>query len=116
MVFYDGLKNLNEEVFDHELGTASATRTTAWAGVLDHVGQFFTGSEGKEPRRGWTDAIEADADERISDYANTNIKEDFAECWAAYMEATDNGPEALAKLEEAYPARYAIMEELYNVE
>lgn len=117
IVFYDGLKHLNEEVFDHEFGHGIGYENDGLGeGVLDHIGRFFTGSEGEGTPEGWTDAIEADADERISDYANTNIKEDFAECWAAYMEAVDNGPEALAKLEEAYPARYAIMEELYNRE
>jgi hypothetical protein len=117
IVFYDGLKHLNEEVFDHEFAHGIGYENDGLGeGVLDHIGRFFTGSEGEGTPEGWTDAIEADADERISDYANTNIKEDFAECWAAYMEAVDNGPEALAKLEEAYPARYAIMEELYNRE
>ena len=115
IVFYDGLRNLNEEVFDHEFAHGIGYENDGLGeDVLGYIGRIFTGSAGEGTPKGWTEAIAADPEPRISDYANTNIKEDFAECWAAYMEARDNGPEALAKLEEAYPARYAIMDELYH--
>ncbi len=115
IVFYDGLKHLNEEVFDHEFAHGIGYENDGLGeNVFHYFGRLFTGSDGEGTPQGWSEAIGADAGERISDYANTNEKEDFAECWAAYMEAMDNGPEALAKLEEAYPARYAIMDELYH--
>jgi hypothetical protein len=109
-VFYDGLKNLNEEVFDHEFAHGIGFDNQGKEeNILDSLGRIFTGSP-----KGWNDAIKADPEPRISNYANTNSAEDFAESWAAYMEAMDNGPEALAQLQEAYPARYAIMDELYH--
>jgi hypothetical protein len=110
IVFYDGLKNLNEEVFDHEFAHGIGFDNQGKEeNILDSLGRIFTGSP-----KGWNDAIKADPEPRISNYANTNSAEDFAESWAAYMEAMDNGPEALAQLQEAYPARYAIMDELYH--
>lgn len=49
----------------------------------------------------------------MSDYAGTNIREDFAESWAAYLEAREPGPEALARYEEEFPERFALLEEVY---
>ena len=115
VVFYNGLRNLNEEVFDHEFAHGIGYENDGLPeGRLGHFIRRYTGSEGEGTPRGWTEAIESDPQQRITNYANKNIKEDFAECWAAYMEAMDNGPEALAQLQEAYPARYAIMDELYH--
>ncbi len=114
IVFYDGLSNLNEEVFDHEFAHGIGYQNDGLGeGMLDRIGQIFTGSDGEGAPGGWQEAIKNDGN-APSDYARTNHKEDFAESWAAYAEARENGPEALERLEEAYPARFAILEKLYE--
>jgi len=112
--FYDGLEHLNEEVFNHEYAHGIGfDRDGLGEGVLDQIGQFFTGRDGEGTPGGWDDAVEADG-RSISSYGDTARKEDFAESWAAYMEARENGPEALKRFEEAFPARYAILDGLYE--
>ncbi len=114
IVFYDGLSNLNEEVFDHEFAHGIGYQNDGLGeGLLDRFGQLFTGSDGEGAPGGWQEAIKSDGS-APSDYAKTNHKEDFAESWAAYAEARENGPDALKRLEEAYPARFAILEKLYE--
>lgn len=91
MVFYNGLRNINEAIFDHEFGHAVS----------------------KQLPDGWEEAMQADG-ASPSQYANTNGKEDFAEFWAAYVEARQTGPEALAALEAAFPNRFPIAEHRYE--
>ncbi len=112
--FYDGLNHLNEEVFDHEYGHGVGYEVDGEGeGFFDDVGGLFGGQDGQGAPNGWEDAIEADA-ANPSDYADTNYKEDFAESWAAYLEAREQGPEALEQLMQAYPARFEILEEIYE--
>lgn len=112
--FYDGLAHLNEEVFNHEYGHAigydeDGLGENGW----HRIGQVFSGSDGEGTPRGWDAAAEADPGS-VSGYADGSRKEDFAESWAAYLEARENGPEALARLEEAIPSRFAILEQVYE--
>ncbi|GMU57746.1 MAG: hypothetical protein AMXMBFR33_68920 [Candidatus Xenobia bacterium] len=112
--FYDGLEHLNEEVFDHEYGHGVGYEVDGEGeGFFDDVGGLFGGQDGQGAPDGWEDAIEQDA-ANPSDYADTNYKEDFAESWAAYLEAREQGPEALEQLMEAYPARFEILEQIYE--
>lgn len=111
--FFDGLDNLNEEVFDHEFGHGVGYQVDGKGnGFFDKVGGLFGGRDGAGAPAGWQDVIESDGG-RPSDYSRTSYKEDFAESFAAYLEAMDNGPEAVAHFEEAYPGRAAILEEIY---
>lgn len=112
--FYEGLDHLNEEVFDHEVGHGVGYEVDGEGeSVISDVGGLFGGQDGEGTPDGWSEAIEQD-DKRPNEYSETNDKEDFAESWAAYLEAREQGPEALAELEERFPARYAILEETYN--
>lgn len=112
--FYEGLDHLNEEVFNHEFGHGIGYENDGLGeGALHELGQIFSGSEGKGAPVGWQDAI-AEDNARINEYSETNHKEDFAENWAAYLEAVEQGPEALAELRERFPARFEILEQIYN--
>lgn len=107
--FYDGLVNLNEEVFNHEYGHGIGyTESDKDGGFLG----IFGGTPEGAPE-GWQDAIQGDK-ANPSDYAGTSYVEDFAESWSAYLEAREQGPEALQRLMEAYPNRYEILDQIYE--
>lgn len=97
--FFDGLEHINEEVFNHEVGHA----------VGDGLDED---SEARLTPEGWEPATESDPD-AVSDYSDEGLEEDFADSFAAYLEARENGPEALAEFAELYPERYAILEDVY---
>ena len=106
--FYDGLENLNEEVFNHEYGHGIGFDAS------DNDNGFFgIGGAPDGAPRGWEEAREQDM-QNPSDYAGTSYVEDFADSWAAYLEARENGPEALQHLMEEYPNRFAILDQIYQ--
>lgn len=111
--FYDGLRHLNEEVFNHEFAHGIGYEKDGLGeGWLDKIGQVVSGSDGEGAPGGWQDAIKSDG-QSLSSYADTNHKEDFAESWAAYVEARENGTAALEGYREAFPARFAILEQFF---
>lgn len=61
--------------------------------------------------RGYSQAAEAD-NRRVSHYGETNISEDFAEFYEAYLNAEQAGPQALARFERLYPNRFELLSEL----
>ena len=112
--FYEGLEHLNEEVFNHEFGHGIGYEKDGLGENIFHqFGQLFSGDDGEGAPEGWLGAIDKD-NARINEYSETNHKEDFAENWAAYLEAVEQGPAALAQLRERFPARFAILEQIYN--
>lgn len=96
--FFDGLRNVDEQFFDHELAHAVA------------VAQ---GNEDAVPE-GWEQVIERDGGRGVSEYAEATPGEDFAESWATYTEARDRGPAALDLFRERFPERYALLEEIFE--
>ncbi len=116
--FYNGLDNLNESTFDHEFGHGVGYETDGQGeGVRGTFNPFdgdvnpFGGSKGAP--EGWEDAIESDG-RRLTEYAETNHEEDFAESWSTYLEAREQGSQALDDYREAFPERFEILEEVYG--
>lgn len=100
MTFF-GEHNLHRITYNHEqahfIGNALAT---------DQSGQNVTPD-------GWQEVLDnaaADGIGPVSAYV-TNPGEEFAEAVAAYANARDHGPEALADFKAAYPHRAAFLEE-----
>jgi len=116
ITFYEGTQNIDERIYIHESGHAigyeAERRSDSWG---DRNFPWRQGDEDAErgAPEGWLDAIEGDGTS-VSEYANTNWREDFAEFYLAYHEAEEAGPEALAELQEQYPERYALVEETYG--
>ena len=50
---------------------------------------------------------------RVTDL-DGDYTEDFADSWEAYMAAIDAGPEALEAFKEQYPARYEVLQGIYE--
>lgn len=94
---YNGIKNVNQQVRDHEQG--------------HEVGR------GENSRTlipsGWGKAVEADA-KAISGYGKTSLVDDFAESWSAYAEARREGPKAVEELRQKYPERTRVLEEIWK--
>jgi len=107
-----GADDIDEKTFDHEWGHAIGSQTAAQGdGWLERILEKARGETGTP--EGWAEAQKADGS-APSEYSNEAAHEDFAESWLAYVEAREEGPEALAALEEQYPHRYAILESIYN--
>ncbi|MCA9792673.1 MAG: hypothetical protein KC910_12790, partial [Candidatus Eremiobacteraeota bacterium] len=110
--FYGGLDYINEAVFEHEFGHGVGYETDGQGeGILNDLNPFD--GDGSGSPEGWEEAIGADGN-RPTDYANTNHKEDFAESWAIYLEAREQGMDALEEFAQAYPHRFDILDEIYE--
>ena len=116
ITFYNGTENLDERVYIHEaahsVGYEAERRSDSFGD------RNFPWRNNKEENErgapdGWQDAIDTDGTS-VSEYANTNWREDFAEFYLAYHEAAEAGPDALEELREQYPERYALVEETYG--
>jgi hypothetical protein len=107
-----GSDDIDEKTFDHEWGHAIGSQTAAQGdGWVERFLEKATGETGTP--EGWAEAQQADGS-APSEYSHEAAHEDFAESWLAYVEAREEGPEALAALQEQYPHRYAILESIYN--
>lgn len=119
--FFNGLGNLTEDRFDHEfghnLGFAARNLQDAESAELgrlnlDRQRDALTGDNfSPNIPRGYSQAAEADA-RMVSRYGEETISEDFAEFYEAYLDAEQAGPRALARFEQRYPNRFAILNEL----
>ncbi|MGE0494116.1 MAG: hypothetical protein AB7S38_33205 [Vulcanimicrobiota bacterium] len=110
--FFGGLDYINEAVFEHEFGHGVGYETDGEGeGFLNDLNPFDGGGAGSP--QGWEDAINSDGN-RPTDYANTNHKEDFAESWAIYLEAREQGDDALEEFAQQYPHRFDILDEIYE--
>jgi len=113
-----GESNLTESTLNHEMGHA--------------VGYKLSGDKSTVPD-GWEDAVKGDANE-MSGYGKSSYDEkkqswggwlrektlgadrsavradDFAESYAAYLEAKESGPEAMRQFSEKYPNRSKFLE------
>lgn len=114
--FYRGLRNLTFDTFMHEWGHAVAHNQddeednfieAAWERKFGHEDRRSTVPEG------WIEARERDG-KRVSEYAETNWQEDFAESWMEYVSARLNGRGRLAAFRQEYPNTSAILDELWE--
>ncbi|MGE6758503.1 hypothetical protein ACQKGO_10855 [Corallococcus interemptor] len=118
ITFYDGGKNVTDDIFHHEIGHLIGRQVEdANDGILSG---FFEKLRGEPPPipDGWAEAAAADGN-HLNDYTEDSFNEsgvyteDFAEAWSEYMRALDGGPEALAAFEQLYPERSEILEDIY---
>ncbi len=96
--------------------TIYPTRSSPAPAGIDHVFQHETGHliwEGlpAEVCQAWQDAMNADR-RAVSDYGNTNIKEDFAE--AVLMFALVKGTPCEAAMKAAFPGRFALLQKIFG--
>lgn len=115
--FFDGLSHLNEHVFNHEYGHAvgyevERAQDGAIEGALGWAFPRFDSERGAP--EGWRGAMKADP-ASMSEYSNKNWKEDFAESFAAYMEAREYGPDVVqASIGSRFPNRARILEQVFT--
>lgn len=109
--FWNGLGNLRKGTFNHEMGhligRAIHDRDT------DALGDFINIFQQMAAPHDWQDVARRDG-KTVSDYARTNPDEDFAEHWAAYVEAREKGPEAVAEFAREYPNRAAFLQAVFE--
>ena len=95
--FYDGTANLTKTTYIHEMG---------------HIIGYALNDANTEDHRfspaGWGEVLDGAAGD-VSEYRVTSAEE-FSEALAAYVNAADHGPEALAEFREAFPDRAAYIE------
>lgn len=109
ITFHEGDKYLNADTFHHELGHLIGADQPGGFGPFSLFGDAAP--------EGWGEAAAQDGN-FVTPYAesghtqNDSYNEDFAESWAAYMTAVDEGPSALDAFAARYPARFAILEGL----
>ncbi|MGE0495356.1 MAG: hypothetical protein AB7S38_39485 [Vulcanimicrobiota bacterium] len=108
ITFWNGVGNLTEQTFNHEMGHLIGERRTPAERQLEQ--QF--GPWGRWPR-GWEQAAQADGN-HVSEYATHATAEDFAESWAHYLEAREQGREALREFRLRYPHRAAYLDAIYE--
>ncbi len=96
MNFFNGTANINKSTYIHEMGHAIGY-------ALAESGATFQYSPA-----GWEDVL-AGANGSVSEYV-LNPQEEFSEALAAYVNAADHGPEALAEFRAAFPDRAAFIE------
>lgn len=119
--FFNGLRNLNQGTFDHEYGHVVGDATEdRQAGLWERFLEWRHGREvdpaGEEYiPEGYSDAAAADGNS-VSPYGDSSASEEWADFWRLYVQARREGPEALARLEEEYPERFRIAEEVYEGE
>jgi hypothetical protein len=119
ITFYDGVKNLTEDIFHHEIGhIIGAQEENKADSPLENLGEKLSGGERGAPiPEGWEEAAAADGN-HLNEYTEEShaesgeYTEDFAEAWSEYQRAIDQGPEALARFRAQYPARAKLLEEL----
>ncbi len=117
ITFWNGLANLNEGTFNHEFGhnVGTAVRSlqneevreagTIWESLQQDL---KTGdSDSIHVPRGASVAARTDGN-AVSDYGQKSIAEDFAEFYSEYRDASEEGPEALSRLQNLHPARYSL--------
>ena len=99
MTFFDGTSYINKTTYIHELG---------------HVIGYALHDNGSGDERyspdGWEEVLDGAAGD-VSEYTD-NAQEQFSEALAAYVNAADHGPEALAEFREAFPDRSAYIESM----
>ena len=114
ITFFNGLRNLNEDVFAHEFGHNLGGRVrvlqdeesqAAGRLAVDRQQDQLTG-DAASPNvpRGYSQAVEDDG-RRVSRYGDRTIGEDFAEFYEAYRNAEQQGARGLADLQARYPER-----------
>lgn len=112
ITFYHGTRNINQDIFDHEMGHLAGEKIEgeqdSW---LDRIIDEVTDAPHNVPE-GWEDAAREDGN-HVSDYATNSSAEDFAETYQVYLEAQRKGPEALEQFREEYPARAALLDEIF---
>ncbi len=113
MTFYNNGDFLTEEVFHHEMGHLAGRKAeNSNDGFFDD----WFGEPSPVPP-GWDDAARSDGN-FVGEYAEADhdvdgdYTEDFAEAYAHYMQAVDEGPEAVEAFQEQYPARYEILKDM----
>lgn len=107
--FYQGTSNLQEEVFNHEMGHLIGARR----GILDSVAAPFNGMDDRVVPVGWQ-GIARDDGNQVSDYGSKSIQEDFAESWRFYMRARTEGASELREFRLTYPNRAELLERIHN--
>ncbi len=86
---------MNEKIFNHEWGHA--------------VG--YENSNTGVPQ-GWSQIVSQEG--AMTTYGHTNLEESWAEASSAYLEALDQGPQALAELEQHYPGQFGLLQQVYG--
>jgi len=97
MNFWDGTKYIDEENYYHEVAHRIGYELNSDRFVPDGYEDVMT-------------AAKADGITAVSNYANASVAQDFSESVAAYINARENGPAALAEFKKAYPHRSAYIE------
>jgi hypothetical protein len=118
MRFFGGLDNLTEHVFDHEFGHAVGRKLnrdaqSRWLAEHPYMAYMPDNNFSATPR-GWDEAREKDI-LAPSQYARQGSSpEDFAEAYAAYREAQEAGPQAMAQLRQQFPERTRYLDTVMN--
>ncbi len=118
ITFYEDGKHLSEGTFHHEMAHLIGRQEENNADTS--ITKFEESMSGETPPvpNGWETAAKADGN-ATSTYAKEDYKqdgnytEDFAEAWRLYMQAIDEGPEAVTAFRDMYPERAEILEDLY---
>lgn len=97
ITLWNGGADLGGDIFHHEMGHVVSQKVEDLPGTL--------------VPKGWPEAMRSDGI-AVSRYARLNADEDFAESWAAYLDARRLGPDALALFAQRYPARSAFLTRL----
>lgn len=98
MLFYNGTANINRATYVHEMGH-----------IIGYALNDASTEEWRFSPAGWEEVL-AGAEGDVSQYL-LNPQEEFSEALAAYANAAEHGPEALAAFREAFPDRSAYIEE-----
>lgn len=112
--FYDGLRSVNESIFNHEYGHATgyaieSRQDNIFETVFAGLDRFERGAP-----EGWKSAMRSDAGP-VSKYATKNWREDFAESFTAYQEAREYGSDVVdSSITTRFPARAKILREVFT--
>lgn len=111
ITFYHGTQNINQGIFDHEMGHLAGEKIEGEQdSFFDRIADEVTDAPHNVPE-GWENAARENGN-HVSEYATNSSAEDFAETYGAYLAAQREGPEALEKFREDYPARAALLDEI----
>ena len=114
ITFYSGLGYLDETVFNHEFAHGIGYELDGQReSILNELSWGLGCGDDHGAPGGWENAVSTDG-KALNEYSGKNLREDFAESWSAYMEAREQGDEALKRLAENFPARCRILEGIYN--
>jgi len=103
LTYYKGDENINNaELYYHEIGH----------GIGRQLDDNTNGTNDSSPA-GWPkiDAHEEYYGNLVTEYADKNNKESFAEAFAAYVNAKNHGEDALKDFRAAYPVQAAYIDE-----